>query len=223
VHAGEIGRILFLSYTQMEPFLGGEYSSAPESVTDTKQAKVYESARLPLTLPTLVFIGIDEREAPPKEDLHAPTGVPFFALDATAVGFDVASVKGEWGESRAAGSLLTPWEAGVFASARPLIDWNGRHRFCQACGARTYSLWGGWKRSCITAVEPIEGAKPCFSTTGLHNFCYPRTDPVSSATCCATDSRSSSWVSWTLLVTRCFSDARRRGRRVRLLCLLVVP
>lgn len=51
-------------------------------------------------------------------------------------------------------------------------------QFCAACGSPTYSLWGGWKRSCTSALEPEEGKEPCFSTKGLHNFAYPRTDSV---------------------------------------------
>lgn len=51
-------------------------------------------------------------------------------------------------------------------------------KFCAACGSPTYSLWGGWKRFCTSALAPEEGKTPCFSTKGLHNFAYPRTDPV---------------------------------------------
>lgn len=173
--------MLFLSYSDVEPHLGGEFGTAPEDVTDPRAKKAYESIRLPNTLPTIVFIGVDERNCPKGEDLNKPSGTPYFAVDVTGQGdkFNPESFNGQWGESRVSASLMTPWEAGVFASARPLIDWNSRHRFCQACGAETYSLWGGWKRSCITAVKPVEGATPCFSTTGLHNFAYPRTDPVS--------------------------------------------
>lgn len=176
MHAGEIGRLLFLSYAQVEPILGGQYGTHPAEVTDSRQQKAYESIRYPHTLPTLVFIGFDERDCPKGEDLNNPTGTPYFALDASALGFDAASVQGDFAESRAAGSLMSPWEAGVFATARPLIDWNFRHQFCQACGSKTYSLWAGWKRSCVTAVDG--SGKTCWSTTGLHNFCYPRTDPV---------------------------------------------
>lgn len=200
----------------MEQYLAGGYQSVPESVTDARAKKAYESIRLPNTLPTLLFLGIDERLAPKGEDLHAPTGVPYFALDASAIGLDLASINGEWGDARASGAMMPAWEAGLFAFARPLIDWNFRHKFCQACGAQTYSLWGGWKRNCITSVEPVEG-KTCFSTTGLHNFAYPRTDPVSIRRCLRqrlTAPRSSLWVSSTRPATRCFSVVRRLGPKV---------
>lgn len=86
-----------------------------------------------------------------------------------------AGVVGSWGDARASGGAMGAFDAGVFATGRALADWNGRNRHCAACGARTYSLWGGWKRACASALSD-PGA--CFSNTGLHNFAYPRTDAV---------------------------------------------
>lgn len=35
---------------------------------------------------------------------------------------------GEWGEARASGGAMEGWDAGVFAQARALVDWNGRNK-----------------------------------------------------------------------------------------------
>ena len=53
-------------------------------------------------------------------------------------------------------------DAALYACARSLIDWHGRHRFCAACGTAT-DLWrAGWGRKCS-------------SCSAEH---YPRVDPV---------------------------------------------
>lgn len=144
-------------------------------------------------------MGIDDRcdpttNASPATDHLNPQGTVYFAVDVTDVPFDEEKIGGEWGEARASGGAMEGWDAGVFAQARALVDWNGRNKvshmtrnkslcvdniaqFCPACGSPTYSLWAGWKRSCTSALNPTEG-KECFSTKGLHNFAYPRTDPV---------------------------------------------
>lgn len=52
--------------------------------------------------------------------------------------------------------------------------------FCTACSRPLRSVWAGWKRTCIPA-EPDAGgaeAEACSSKKGVHNFNYPRTDPV---------------------------------------------
>jgi NAD+ diphosphatase len=52
--------------------------------------------------------------------------------------------------------------------------------FCTACSRPLRSVWAGWKRTCIPA-EPAAGGvevEACSSKKGVHNFNYPRTDPV---------------------------------------------
>lgn len=39
-------------------------------------------------------------------------------------------------------------EAGTYAAARSLIDWNARHGFCSNCGTPTLSFRAGWGRRC---------------------------------------------------------------------------
>jgi len=58
--------------------------------------------------------------------------------------------------------LLAPDEAALFGTARSLVDWHRRHRFCAACGQPTAPVKAGWARKC-----------PSCETEH-----FPRTDPV---------------------------------------------
>ncbi|WP_232631100.1 NAD(+) diphosphatase [Methylobacterium sp. Leaf118] len=53
-------------------------------------------------------------------------------------------------------------ELGLVATAKSLLGWHGRHRFCANCGGPTAAAAGGFRREC--------------GSCGLHHF--PRTDPV---------------------------------------------
>ncbi|KAJ3575274.1 hypothetical protein NP233_g1197 [Leucocoprinus birnbaumii] len=85
-----------------------------------------------------------------------------------------------WSEPRALLSVLDHFAGAVFASAKSLVDWNYRNKFCPGCGSGTYSMWGGWKISCLTLLPWSDntGKRPCPSGMGLHNYTHPRTDAV---------------------------------------------
>ncbi|MEQ1689491.1 MAG: NAD(+) diphosphatase [Sphingopyxis sp.] len=57
---------------------------------------------------------------------------------------------------------LRPDQAALYAAARSLVDWHGRHPHCSMCGALTAMAKGGWQRDC-----PSCGAEH-----------FPRTNPV---------------------------------------------
>lgn len=57
---------------------------------------------------------------------------------------------------------LAPGDAAVFGTARALLSWHARHRFCANCGGGTDPIRGGWARRCHAC--------------GAEHF--PRTDPV---------------------------------------------
>nr|WP_204244830.1 NAD(+) diphosphatase [Parasphingorhabdus marina] len=61
---------------------------------------------------------------------------------------------------------LPPEQAAVYATARSLVDWHARHRFCAQCGKPTESRKGGWARLCDPEKDGC----------GAEHF--PRTDPV---------------------------------------------
>jgi NAD+ diphosphatase len=96
---------------------------------------------------------------PPEETLLLGLidGVPRFArIDPEAVAAK------RWPELMALLDSLSPGEAGTYATARSVLDWHARHRFCANCGAKTAPHHAGWARLC-----PDCGTEH-----------YPRTDPV---------------------------------------------
>ncbi len=64
--------------------------------------------------------------------------------------------------SIAAGGLVPADRASMLASAKALMFWHARHRFCSNCGSPTEIAAAGWRRECRTC--------------GMQHF--PRTDPV---------------------------------------------
>jgi NAD+ diphosphatase len=64
--------------------------------------------------------------------------------------------------SLAAEGSVAPHELGLVATAKSLLAWHARNRFCANCGARTELAAGGYRRDC--------------GSCDTHHF--PRTDPV---------------------------------------------
>ncbi|MDO7835924.1 NAD(+) diphosphatase [Sphingobium sp. HBC34] len=64
--------------------------------------------------------------------------------------------------SRAIAGLVPAEEVALYGTARSLVHWHGRHRFCSVCGAGTQPVKAGWSRKC--------------DMCGSEHF--PRTDPV---------------------------------------------
>ncbi len=62
----------------------------------------------------------------------------------------------------AAVAQLAPDELAIYGTARSVLDWHARHRFCAQCGQPTHSAKSGWQRDC-----PACGAQH-----------FPRVDPV---------------------------------------------
>ncbi len=231
-----------------------QLTTAPHSPqpADAAEPKYFQSARVPASLPVLVFLGVDDR---PSSDTHAtqtpqdaqnPSGPPYFALDLPASAELPASAQGTpaaFSDARSAASHLSAYEAGLFAQARAMIDWNTRNRFCAACGRETYSLWAGWKRGCTSVLEGgKDGAEPCPSTwvparrpsesltddmvqQGTAKLSVPTDGPGELPGAPARRSRlksiarvttrSSSWVSSTAQATRSCLAGKSRGPRVR--------
>ncbi|GAA5997181.1 NAD(+) diphosphatase [Rhodotorula paludigena] len=152
-----------------------------------------------LNQPALVFLGVDERSAPesakslplskPDEnstlETHSPHGVPYWALDVSHFADLKERVQKEenvrFMELRSGAQTMPNEEASIAAEARSLVDWNTRNKFCPACARPIRSVWAGWKRSCIpgeAGESGLDGAPTCLSRKGVHNFSYPRTDPV---------------------------------------------
>ena len=59
-------------------------------------------------------------------------------------------------------ATLGPQDMAIYGTARSLIDWHGKHRFCGKCGAPTRLQRAGWGRRC----------------SGCDTEHFPRVDPV---------------------------------------------
>ncbi|MCP1470050.1 NAD+ diphosphatase [Sphingobium sp. OAS761] len=64
--------------------------------------------------------------------------------------------------SRSIADLVPADEVALYGTARSLVHWHARHRFCSVCGAGTVPVKAGWSRKC--------------GDCGAEHF--PRTDPV---------------------------------------------
>jgi NAD+ diphosphatase len=100
-----------------------------------------------------VFLGtLDER--PVIAALAAPEVASLFENDAAYTTADLRSI--------ASRGLVAPEELGLLATAKSLLSWHARHRFCAGCGAPTEATQAGYRRDCAAC--------------GTQHF--PRTDPV---------------------------------------------
>ena len=66
----------------------------------------------------------------------------------------------------AAMMALSADDLAIYGSARSIVNWHARHRFCAQCGKPTRIAKGGWQRDC-----PVDHG-------GCGTQHFPRTDPV---------------------------------------------
>jgi len=120
--------------------------SAADSTGQLLAPHGHEISQGPGGVGAAVFLGLDH------------DGGGWFALAAALTAF----VAPQWLDLRSAATVWPALDAGVFAQARALQHWRGRHRFCGACGGAVVLSRGGWLGRC----------EQC----GLEH--YPRTDPA---------------------------------------------
>ena len=104
-------------------------------------------------------------EASPDNDLlllGIEDDTPFFAELNGAGDAGPAANRALW---QTLGSLPAD-QAAIYATARSLVDWHARHKFCAQCGKPTESRKGGWARLCDSEKD------------GCAAEHFPRTDPV---------------------------------------------
>jgi NAD+ diphosphatase len=69
---------------------------------------------------------------------------------------------------------LPPAEANLLGTARSLMEWRRRHRFCSNCGQPSQASDGGWKRVCPACqTQHFPRVDPCvimLATQGEHCF-----------------------------------------------------
>lgn len=155
----------------------------------------------------VVFLGLHETDkddnstallasdfSDPETAIKKVNGIPYFAMDLLDLDYTPQVLEGmlrettpgregkrlAWSEPRALMSTLDDFGAAVFASARSILDWNQRNKFCAGCGSPIYSMWGGWKLACRSLLPWADNKnkKPCPTSKGVHNFTHPRTDAV---------------------------------------------
>jgi len=140
---------------------------------------------------TLVFLGVDETGAADPRD-H---GIAYWTVDVTPQSEGGSSGRPaleflhqtllergyKFVEMRPTAFNLQHTEGAILAQSRAMVDWNLRNKFCPGCGRRTVSTEAGNKRTCLVNENSMtmDDRPPCISAKGnVHNFQYPRTDPV---------------------------------------------
>lgn len=185
----------YASFRDVQPLLGDD----PYSKNEEQMISEYNSS---ITIPQLLFLGLDEREKSGFE-WTIYHGSPHFALDVTPKG-TISSAAERLIESMKSRGLqfvegrmhmsLPAEQAAIYAQARALLDWNARNPFCAQCGQPTLSINAGTKRSCppkdmasltnttsigsTTAATPATDRPDCATRKGISNLCFPRTDPT---------------------------------------------
>ncbi|SEI57193.1 NAD+ diphosphatase [Sphingobium sp. AP50] len=87
-----------------------------------------------------------------------PTGRPIFARLIADLGPGLSPTP----RSRAIADQVPAEEVALYGTARSLVHWHARHRFCSVCGGGTDPVKAGWSRKC----------------SGCGSEHFPRTDPV---------------------------------------------
>lgn len=123
--------------------------------------------------PHVVFLGLEKFSGETKKSTeNEEEGRALFAVDVSSIEESVYKEmvpKSEFAAGFPLAMQLEPSEAGILSEARTVLDWLERYKFCATCGSATTVLEGGYKRKCEN--------KECKSNKGVHNTCYPRTDP----------------------------------------------
>ncbi|WP_066701065.1 NAD(+) diphosphatase [Sphingobium amiense] len=87
-----------------------------------------------------------------------PLGRPIFARLVADLGANLVPTS----RSRAIAELVPAEEVALYGTARSLVHWHARHRFCSVCGGASVPVKAGWSRRCTACAAEH----------------FPRTDPV---------------------------------------------
>lgn len=146
------------------------FTGSPLDRADAVRSDPARLADLLATGRMLVLDGIDprvEHEALVWAPVDRGVELVFLGLDAGGIGhFAPVAQAGSAAPASfnlwAALSGMAGEEIAIYGTARALVNWHARHRFCAQCGAPTAIAKGGWQRDCT--VCPAQH--------------FPRTDPV---------------------------------------------
>lgn len=181
--------LAFVQLNEVENIIGDD----PYKKSEDDQIREYNSDTY---IPQLIFLGLDDRKSDGLNWKDSYKGAPYFALDvspresvASAAETLISSLESR-GFSFPGGRhflSLPPEEAAIYACARHMLDWNLRNPYCAACGNKTLSVNGGFKRTCppsdlSKALGESQSSpfvrQPCASRKGVSNLAFPRTDPT---------------------------------------------
>ncbi len=189
-------KLEYASFKDIQSLVGDD----PYAKSEEQMVSEYNSS---ITIPQLLFLGLDEHKKTGFEYKNLYHGSPYFALDVTPNG-TISSAAEKLIESLQSRGLkfvegrmhmsLPAEQAAIYAQARALLDWNARNPFCAQCGQPTLSINAGTKRTCppkdmaslansstlgaTTAATPAPNRPDCATRKGISNLCFPRTDPV---------------------------------------------
>jgi NAD+ diphosphatase len=139
-----------------------------DAARDTLGWQRLDAAGLEAATEPPLFLGLDAEGPRFALDLSAwePDGSPVGPLDGfldiTEQMHPAFGGGARFAELRGCMTRISAREAELAATARALVGWHARHRFCANCGAATVPTQAGWQRDCAAC-----GASH-----------YPRTDPV---------------------------------------------
>jgi NAD+ diphosphatase len=165
-------RLALLTTVEVKPFLGpkpyvGQGPSKSKGAIPAVDLPILEAARFRGA--PIVFLGVSEPQVnvycpavPPEEFAKTLVGTPFFSIDLSKVdqtGLDrlmqtsTAATDGFqlcFDEARSALHGMGEFDAGVFAEARSMVDWNFRNKVCdfQHC-------FGVFHRSSATLLSSV--------------------------------------------------------------------
>lgn len=151
------------------PFAGSPLDRADHLRGDPQALGALLNARASL----LLLDGLDPRTSPEGlawgslADANAAAELVFLGLDGAgracfapvpAQGSSVPGSPRTW----LALSALPSEDLAIYGTARSLVNWHARHRFCACCGGPTMLAKGGWQRTCTACAAEH----------------FPRVDPV---------------------------------------------
>lgn len=179
-------RLALLTTAEVQPFLGskpyvGQGPSESEGAIPAVDLPILQAARFRGA--PIVFLGVSEPQAnvycpvvPPEEFAKTLVGTPFFSIDLSEVdqaGLDrlmqtsaaaTVGFKLSFDEARSALRGMGEFDAGVFAEARSMVDWNFRNKVCD--GQRCFVVFHRSSATLLSSVLPAVHTYTLFGEDG---------------------------------------------------------
>jgi NAD+ diphosphatase len=151
----------FILFCKDTPVLGFDGAKL-EALFDRQSLKDFGQTKQSL------FLGVEKFgvENFGVENLGVENETPYFGVELDASHFDDLKLRDDLKlidmRSIAMQGLFAPSLLSAIGTAKAMLHWHNRHRFCSNCGAQSTLASSGWKRSCVACKAEH----------------FPRTDPV---------------------------------------------